>query len=452
MNAMARERAETPGRAAANIRSIQTAGVRRVSSKRGQAHPQSVVQRELERRLNQGPLKARLAVLRTQLNGSRSGASPARAKLTPGEAALNQMGEMLAARAAPVQRQENRTGLPDDLKSGLETLSQLDLTAIRVFRNSPKPAQLNAHAFAQGPDIHLAPGQEQHLPHEGWHVVQQLQGRVKPTTRFGGVSINADPALEREADQMGRRAARVNSGWTPLAAVQRRAQSSRSAELMDRVTPLSMKAALEAPRPVPGSAWRRSAHSGLWKPSMRLVPAGAGAFQFAGPLIQPAFLSGTGVVQLDGNWTDVLKNLFGKLWELIKKAHTTKVLPAILYVLDVMTVAIRYALEDDSVGAQFGTGLLALATGIEAAVTAVEEWRAATGTSKEVADKRASALEKLVTVLVLIASTIGIPIDPKVGAFISAVGLGSVKILRGAYDIFAQWYWGGGTEEEVGLL
>jgi hypothetical protein len=25
------------------------------------------------------------------------------------------------------------------------------------------------------------PGQEQHLPHEAWHVVQQKQGRVKPT-------------------------------------------------------------------------------------------------------------------------------------------------------------------------------------------------------------------------------------------------------------------------------
>jgi len=52
---------------------------------------------------------------------------------------------------------------------------------VQVHRNSSKPAQLNAHAFAQGSDIHLAPGQEQHLPHEAWHVVQQAQGRVKPT-------------------------------------------------------------------------------------------------------------------------------------------------------------------------------------------------------------------------------------------------------------------------------
>ncbi|HAP61901.1 MAG TPA: hypothetical protein DCR93_21180, partial [Cytophagales bacterium] len=32
-----------------------------------------------------------------------------------------------------------------------------------------------------GTDIHLAPGQQKHLPHEAWHVVQQKQGRVKPT-------------------------------------------------------------------------------------------------------------------------------------------------------------------------------------------------------------------------------------------------------------------------------
>lgn len=34
-------------------------------------------------------------------------------------------------------------------------------------------ANLQAHAYAQGAGIHLAPGQEQHVPHEAWHVVQQ---------------------------------------------------------------------------------------------------------------------------------------------------------------------------------------------------------------------------------------------------------------------------------------
>ncbi|KAI9135713.1 DUF4157 domain-containing protein [Acaryochloris sp. CCMEE 5410] len=101
---------------------------------------------------------------------------------------------------------ENHTGMPDPLKSGLEQLSGFDLSNVRVHRSSAKPAQLNALAYAQGQDIHLGPGEEQHLPHEGWHVVQQMQGRVKPTLQAQGVSINEDDALEHEADVMGAKA------------------------------------------------------------------------------------------------------------------------------------------------------------------------------------------------------------------------------------------------------
>ncbi len=101
----------------------------------------------------------------------------------------------------------NRTGLPDALKTGIETLSGMSLDHVRVHRNSAKPAQLNAYAYAQGADIHVAPGREQSLPHEAWHVVQQAQGRVKPTMQMkGDVPVNDDATLEREADIMGARA------------------------------------------------------------------------------------------------------------------------------------------------------------------------------------------------------------------------------------------------------
>lgn len=101
----------------------------------------------------------------------------------------------------------NRTGLPDRLKSSIESMSGTSLDHVRVHRNSSAPAQLNAHAYAQGSQIHIAPGQDHHLPHEAWHVVQQAQGRVKPTMRgAGGKQINDDPALEREADTMGDKA------------------------------------------------------------------------------------------------------------------------------------------------------------------------------------------------------------------------------------------------------
>ena len=106
-----------------------------------------------------------------------------------------------------IQPKTNNMGLPDNLKSGIESLSGQDMSDVKVHYNSSKPAQLNAFAFAQGSDIHLGSGQEKHLPHEAWHVVQQKQGRVQPTTQMkSGIAINDDRGLEREADVMGARA------------------------------------------------------------------------------------------------------------------------------------------------------------------------------------------------------------------------------------------------------
>lgn len=121
-------------------------------------------------------------------------------------------GALLNARpsgAGPVQRAApaNRTGLPDRLKAGVEALSGLSMNGVKVHYGSSRPAELGAHAYAQGSDIHLAPGQEKHLPHEAWHLVQQAQGRVRPTMQMkSGVPVNDDAALEREADMMGARA------------------------------------------------------------------------------------------------------------------------------------------------------------------------------------------------------------------------------------------------------
>ena len=108
-------------------------------------------------------------------------------------------------RAGP-EAAANRTGMPNRLRTGLETLSGVDLSGVRVHRDSPKPAEINAWAYTQGQDIYVGPGQERHLPHEGWHAVQQAQGRVRPTIQAKGVSINDDAALEQEADVMGARA------------------------------------------------------------------------------------------------------------------------------------------------------------------------------------------------------------------------------------------------------
>ena len=121
---------------------------------------------------------------------------------------------------AEASTKPNRTGLPDSLKNGIETLSGLSMDNVQVHYNSPQPAQLNALAYAQGTDIHVAPGQERHLPHEAWHVVQQAQGRVQPTMQMkDGVPINDDRGLEHEADVMGTKA--LNSGSFDTETVQR---------------------------------------------------------------------------------------------------------------------------------------------------------------------------------------------------------------------------------------
>ena len=85
----------------------------------------------------------------------------------------------------PLQtKRENNTGMPDNLKAGVESLSGIDMSDVRVHYNSSKPAEVGALAYTQGTNIHVAPGQEKHLPHEAWHVVQQAQGRVKPTMQL----------------------------------------------------------------------------------------------------------------------------------------------------------------------------------------------------------------------------------------------------------------------------
>ena len=104
------------------------------------------------------------------------------------------------------QQKPNNTGLPDNLKAGVESLSGFSMDDVKVHYNSSQPATVEALAYTQGTDIHVAPGQERHLPHEAWHVAQQLAGRVEPTTEVGGMPVNDNIDLEHEADVMGARA------------------------------------------------------------------------------------------------------------------------------------------------------------------------------------------------------------------------------------------------------
>lgn len=137
-------------------------------------------------------------------------------QLTPREAAQRRMLEASfgpALQRQPVRSLPNQTGMPDSLRAGIESLSGMDMSDVRVHRDSNQPAQLNALAYAQGNDIHLGPGQEQHLPHEAWHVAQQRQGRVQATSQMAGVGVNDDAGLEAEADSMGAKAMQTKSDF-----------------------------------------------------------------------------------------------------------------------------------------------------------------------------------------------------------------------------------------------
>lgn len=115
-------------------------------------------------------------------------------------------GQAVREENAPPQGKENTTGLPDTLKASVEQISGLSMDDVQVHYNSSQPAQVQALAYTQGTEIHVGPGQEKHLAHEAWHVVQQKQGRVKPTIQAKGMAINDDRALEKEADRMGDKA------------------------------------------------------------------------------------------------------------------------------------------------------------------------------------------------------------------------------------------------------
>ena len=102
-------------------------------------------------------------------------------------------------------------GLPAPLLAGHRQMSGHDLSGVQVHRNSALPASVGALAYTQGQNIYLAPGQDHHLAHESAHVVQQMEGRVKPTIEVNGAPVNDSASLEHEADSAGSEAHRVGT-------------------------------------------------------------------------------------------------------------------------------------------------------------------------------------------------------------------------------------------------
>ncbi len=100
-----------------------------------------------------------------------------------------------------------------DLKSNLESNFNVSFSSTKVVPESPLPGKVKAKALAKSEEVHFAPGEfkpdtpagNEVIAHEFTHVVQQREGRVKPTTSMNGVAINDDPALEAEAREKGKK-------------------------------------------------------------------------------------------------------------------------------------------------------------------------------------------------------------------------------------------------------
>lgn len=113
-------------------------------------------------------------------------------------------------------QKKNNTGIPDRLKAVIEHFSGFSLDKVRVHYNSDKPAVVGALAYAEGLDIYIGPGQEEHLAHELWHVVQQMKGEVKATGEVNGKEMNDENKLEQEAERVSKK---VEQPIDPLSAL-----------------------------------------------------------------------------------------------------------------------------------------------------------------------------------------------------------------------------------------
>jgi hypothetical protein len=142
------------------------------------------------------------------------------AQPSPGKQTVVQLAADRAAEAAgPAAVAPAPTGggaaMPDALRSRMEGSFQTDFSSVRVHEGD-QASQLGALAYAQGHDLHFAPGQyrpdtqggQALIGHELAHVVQQGAGRVAAPVQGKGAPVVADQGLEDEADRAGQAAAR----------------------------------------------------------------------------------------------------------------------------------------------------------------------------------------------------------------------------------------------------
>jgi hypothetical protein len=133
-----------------------------------------------------------------------------------------------------------------EFSKGRKNSFKTDFSNIKFIKNDETATQIKALAYTQGNDVHFAPGQynpgsqkgQELLGHELSHVVQQREGRVKPTNKQQssyakasevneGMPVNNEPALEKEADEQGRYAAQGKPVRVSNTAQQEKVQMKR---------------------------------------------------------------------------------------------------------------------------------------------------------------------------------------------------------------------------------
>jgi|GEM_PF-5837449 len=97
--------------------------------------PVALAQMKIARGMGDSPNSKKTSQLQAMMNSS-----------TPVQRVTDE--EEVQMKATPIQKKENNTGLPDNLKSGVENLSGLSMDDVNVHLNSEQPAQMQAHAFA----------------------------------------------------------------------------------------------------------------------------------------------------------------------------------------------------------------------------------------------------------------------------------------------------------------
>ena len=170
-----------------------------------------------------------LAALQTKIPASEGGANQAIQRAKPKDDELQMKSDspaQLSTQSQPLQRKTSTSSgraMPEPVRAKMEKSFDTSFSSVSIHPESAQAKNLGALAYAQGSQIHFAPGQynpnsasgQALLGHELTHVVQQRAGRVPTPKQSKGLPINANPALEQEADRLGAKAAQGQQVQVP---------------------------------------------------------------------------------------------------------------------------------------------------------------------------------------------------------------------------------------------